>query len=100
MKTTIIYRTLKESNKIVIDDNLFSTINGEQQKLSAKEFNNRIWHITKNWEPYMINERILDGLHLEITIEVEGFTKKYICRNEFPDNFEELSKLLQEVKIW
>lgn len=93
MKTTLWTRNLRGCRLITIDEN--SNIS-----MDINEFNKRLLSITKDWQPYLINPMILDGLHFELTIENDGIEKKYVCQNKYPKNFDEFNELLKEANIW
>ena len=98
MKIVIRLRSMTESLTIKIDDekSIF-LVNEKKKEVDIDDFVMRLQVILVSWEPFMINDSILDGSWYEVEMKLGDKTRKYIGKNKFPSNYTDFIELINEV---
>lgn len=62
------------------------------------EFFKKLFSLIDNWKDEYINYNIIDGVEWKLEISfTNGKIKRYIGKNDFPNNFEYLDKIKDEL---
>ena len=101
MKIVIRLRSMTEILTIKIDDekSIF-LVNEKKKEVDIDKFVRRLQVIVASWEPFMINDSILDGVWYEVDLKEGNKIRKYVGKNKFPSNYREFIELINEVAEW
>jgi len=81
-------------------NNKTALFNNKTINIDTDYFSSKILQIVSSWDNKMINPKIVDGMKYSVAIQKDGKKYNYIGENKFPNNFNELLKLLKEANIW
>ena len=75
------------------------TYNFQQIKCNVKRFVGEITKVIFNWDDKYINNSILDGEEFRIKLVADNGKEKVIVgKNQFPSNYSEFKRIINEVK--
>lgn len=83
---------------LVVDDKKCLIVNGKEKNVNVDSFVFRLKKIVEEWDEFMIDDSIMDGLSYSVSISENGSKKTYEGRNKFPNNFFSFISLMDGVR--
>ena len=74
------------------------SINGEKSLFDFSKFLFYLGNMIKSWPNKLIDNNIVDGASYSIVIKTNTEKRKYYFQNKFPENINNLDKLIGEIK--
>lgn len=94
----IFIKLLSDTNNINIEiTNDVFMVNGEKKDVNIRMFVNKLLSIVGCWDAEMFNNKQTDADSFEVVINDGGKQYKYSGRGEYPINYYEFVKLINEV---
>ena len=96
MKVKIELMTMTKATKILINGNDFF-VNGRRIDAEVEKFLNRLFIIIASWKNRMVNISALDADTYSVFVEDGNLKQEFFGKGEYPRNYREFIKLLDEV---